>query len=39
MSDLMPLDLLRGWGWYIRCVLEIGSIFIQFFSHMYLSLL
>ena len=39
MSDLVPLDLLRSWGWYIRRVFEIGSVFIQLFSDMYLSFL
>ena len=39
MSDLVPLDLLRSWSWYIRRVFEIWSIFIQLFSHMYLSLI
>ena len=36
MSDLVPLDLLSSWSWYIGCAFEIRSIFVKLLSNMYL---
>ena len=38
MSDLVPLDLLSSWSWYVGRVFEIGSVFVKLLSNMYLSL-
>ena len=37
MNDLVPLDLLSSWSWYIGCMFEIRSIIATLFSDMYLS--
>ena len=39
MSDIVPLDLFRCGSRYICRVLEIRSVFVQLFSHMYFSFL